>query len=388
MLRRVLLHFLLPLAILAGAAGIALAMIRNAETTTPTDPEAIIPLVEIAVAAQYEGPVLLSGNGVVEAEREATVSPQIGGRILEVAPTLVDGGRVAAGDLLVRIDNRDYQLALKQQRAQVKRAKLDVEVERSAGDAAEREWKLSGRAPSADARRIAHRVPQLELAQANVEAAEAAVEASKLDLARAVVRAPFNATVVSESVEVGDVVAPGSVMARLIGTDRFIARVSLTVEQLQFVRVAAGDVQGSPVTLTQRLGRGATVVRQGHVLRIVSELDAASRTAQVLIAVESPLDPPAGESPLYVGAFVRADIEGAAVDEGVAIPRQAVFDGNRVWVVNENEQIEMRQVVIAFARDEEVVLAEGMNPGDRVVVTTIPQAIAGMDVRVTESADG
>ena len=280
MLRKVLVHFVIPLGILGAGAAAAVTMVRSAETTEPSDPERAIPLVETTDAVPYGGPVHVAGNGVIEAEREATVSPQISGRVLAVGDGVVDGGRVHKGDMLVDIDDRDYELAVKQQKAQVERAKLEVEVEKSAGDAAEREWQISGRPPPKDARRIALRVPQRELAEANVDAARAALEAAKLDLTRSKLRAPFNATVVSESVEIGDIVAPGSVIARLVGTDRFLARISLPVEDLVHIEVAKDDQPGSPVTLTQRLSRGAEVVRKGYVIRVVSELDPESRTAQ------------------------------------------------------------------------------------------------------------
>lgn len=384
MLRKILVHFLLPLAIVGAGVAAAVALVRSADTTEPSDPARAIPLVEVTDATPYDGPVHVAGNGVIEAEREAAVSPQISGRVLEVGPGLVDGGRLAKGDLLVEIDDRDYHLAVKQQKAQVERAKLEVEVEKSAGDAAEREWKISGRPPPKDARRIALRVPQRELAEASVDAARAALDAAKLDLTRSKLRAPFNATVVSESVELGDVVAPGSVIARLVGTDRFLARVSLPVEDLVHLEVATDETPGSAVTLTQRLSRGASVVRSGYVLRIVSELDALSRTAQVLIAVDDPLDPPDGAKPLYVGAFVEADIEGASVTEGVTIPRRAIFDGNRVWTVDAQDQLQVRDLEIAFSRGEEVVIAKGLASGDRVVTSAIPRAVGGMKVRIAD----
>ncbi len=384
MLRRVLVHFLLPLCIIAGGVVVAGGLLSTAQTTKPTDPDAVVPPVETMVAVAYSGPMLVAGNGTIEADRQVTVSPQISGRVLEVSAALVDGGRVKEGDLLVRIDDRDYHLAVKQQTAALRRAQLDVELEQSAGDAAKREWSLSGRAPKADARRIAHRVPQLELAKANVDAARAAVQSSKLDLTRAGVRAPFNATVVSESVELGDVVAPGSVLARLVGTDRFVARVSLPVEHLASINTATDDVPGSTVTLTQRLGHGDEIVRKGTVLRVLSELDQGSRTAQILVGIDAPLDPPPGEQPMYVGAFVRAEFQGAHVESGVVVPHHAIFEGARLWVLDDKSRLQLRKLDIAFSRDHDVIVRSGLDAGDRVVVTTVPGAIPGMRVRVID----
>jgi RND family efflux transporter MFP subunit len=383
-MRRVVLHVVLPLVVLALAAVGVQSIMRSASSTESAQVPEVVPLVEIEVASAYEGRAYVEGNGIVEAEREASISPEVSGRVQTVADELAEGNRVKQGHVLLRIDDSRYRLALKQQRAQVKRAELEVEVERSAGEAARREWAVAGRDPPADARRIALRVPQLELAEASVEAARATLAAAKLDADRTVLRAPFNATITTKAVERGDFVAPGSVVARLIGTDRFIARVSVPIEELQLILQSSSGGATPRVVLTQRLDQQTVVTRSASVLRVASELDRDSRTAQVLVGIDDPLDPPEGEQPLFVGAFVTARIEGPELARAVKVARGALVEGNHVWVVDQDDRLSLRTLQIAFGNDDEVIATEGVEPGDRIVVTTLTQPIEGMRVRVKQ----
>jgi RND family efflux transporter MFP subunit len=383
-MKRVALHVVLPLLVLALGAMGARSIMRSVGSTESTDAPDYVPTVEVVAAMPYEGRAYVEGSGIVEAEREAALSPEVSGRVKQVSDALAEGARVQQGDVLLRIDDSRHRLALRQQRAQVKRAELDVEVERSAGEAARREWAVSGREPPPDARRIALRVPQLELAEASVEAARAALATAKLDVDRTVLRAPFNATITTKAVERGDFVAPGTVVARLVGTDRFLARVAVPVEELPLVLEAMSGGAPARAVVAQRLDQQTVIERSSTVLRVASELDRDSRTAQVLLGIEHPLDPPDGEKPLLVGSFVTARIEGPALPGAVTIPRRALVEGNRVWVVDAEDRLLRRTLTVAFGDDDDVIATAGVSPGDRVVITTMTQPLEGMRVRVAE----
>lgn len=386
-MKRIVLNVILPILLVAGAALGAVRLVKTAETTARDPQPATDPLVVVQKVTAYDGPARIHGNGIVEAASQATLSSELNGRVTYMAPSVVEGGRVVQGEALVRIDGRAYKLAVKRERAQVARARVDLELEENASEAARREWAAVGEEPAAGARRVALRKPQVDAASAGIDAAKGALERAQLDLGKTSIRAPFNATVLSESIEVGEIVSPGKVLATLVGTDRFWARLSLPVEDLAFVDFPRGDARGSKVTVTQALSSGKTVVRTGSVLRLVGSLDAQSRTAQVIVEIDRPLDPPPGELPLLIGAFVSAEIEGRLLTGAREVPRKAVFDGNRVWVVDQQGALRRRTLSIALADDERVVATDGVQVEDRVVMTPIRTPTEGMKVRIDESAD-
>jgi len=372
-------RLVLPLVITGAAVGGAAVMVRSAESAEREPPEPTLPEVEhVEVRAQPARP-RIRGTGVVEPAREATLSPELSGRIVHLSEDLVVGGRLAEGDVLLRIDERDYQIAVKQQRAQVEQAKVELELEQAYGKVAREEWDLMGNT-TADGR-LASRVPQREAAEVKVDAARSTLERAKLDLGRTTLRAPFNATVIAESVEVGEIATPGQVVATLVGTDALWVRVSVPVEALGLIGVPGpGVAEGSSARVVQRLGSRGAVERDGTVVRLVKQLDAESRTAQVMVEVTDPFDPKPGELPLLPGAFVEVEFLGNEIDEVVAVPRVAVFEGRRTWVVDDQQRIRQRSLEIAWGDDEYVYATGGLRTGERVVVTPPSPAIEGMEV--------
>ncbi|MCX4247908.1 efflux RND transporter periplasmic adaptor subunit [Paraliomyxa miuraensis] len=390
-MNRFLTRFVLPAVITFAAVGGAIVLVRSAESAEREPATVPPPLVEHVEAKASPRHPRLSGNGVVEPAREATLSPQLSGRVVYVSPSLVVGGRVEEGQVLLRLDKRDYEIALRQQRATVQQRKVELELEDAYGKVAKREWELMGN-PNADGR-LAKREPQKEAAEVAVDAARSQLERAKLDLQRTVLEAPFNATVKAESVEIGEIASPGAVVATLVGTDALWVRVSIPVEYLALLDVPGlGAQQGAVATVTQRLGPHTAVQRAGRVIRLVNEVDAESRTAQVLVEVERPLDPPPGELPLLPGAFVEVELQGRELPQVFALPRVAVFEGRRAWVVDDEQRLRKRELRVVWGDDERVYATHGLADGDRVVVTPPATALEGMEVRsevqASSSTDG
>ncbi|MEX1366802.1 MAG: efflux RND transporter periplasmic adaptor subunit [Nannocystaceae bacterium] len=380
-MNRFLTRFLLPGVITAAAVGGAVVLGRSAESAEREPPVSTPPLVEVIELEAAAAKPSLRGTGLVEPAREATLSPELTGRITYLSPSLVVGGRVSQGDVLVRIDKRDYQIAVRQQRAQVQQAQVELELEAAYGKVAKQEWELMGN-PNADGR-LAGREPQREAAAVKVDSAKAALERARLDLGRTTIVAPFNATVIAESVEEGEIASPGQVVATLVGTDTLWVRASVPVEYLALIDVPGfgGVTEGSEATVVQRLGNRGDVERQGRVVRLVGELDVESRTAQVLVEVPRPLDPLPGELPLLPGAFVDVELSGRQVPDVLAVPRLAVFEGRHAWVVDDEGRLRKRSLEIGWGDDERVYVTSGLRSGEHVVITPPSPAIEGMEVR-------
>jgi RND family efflux transporter MFP subunit len=384
----ILTRVLLPGAILAGAGFGASTLVQSAETAEKEPPAPIAPLVDVVTVHRASLPAHVVGTGVVEAEREVTLSAEVSGRLTKVSENLVVGGRVEMGDFIAKIDGRTYDLAVRQENSQVAKAESDLEVEKGRGVIAEREWELLSKdAPKSKRSALALREPQREAAEVALASARAARDRAKFDRSRTRIMAPFNATITQESVEVGAYMSPGSQVATLVGTDAFRVRVSLPIEDLALIDIPGLHAEtGSKARVLQELG-SRTIEREGTVVRLVGELDADSRTAQVLVEVKDPLDPPKGELPLLPGAFVRVEIDGKQAQDIAPVPRNAVVEGNRVWVVAQDDTIVPRQLSVAWADAETVYARDGVNDGDRLMVTDLPTLVKGMRVRVSDAKE-
>ena len=379
---KTVLKILLPLLIVVLAIGGAVAMKKlrpRTERRAPPPRTAMVDVLEVQIG---EARALIRGTGVVEAARTVTLSPEVAGRVTWQADELVPGGRLKKGEIALRIDDRDYQLGLKSERARLRQAQLELQIEASRQGLAQKEFDLLGGGdPETSA--LALRKPQLETVQASLEGAEASVARAELSLERTRIVAPFNAMVMDEKVEVGQLAGPNSVLATLIGTDQFWVRVSVPVEQLSMLEVPGlGANVGSTATITQELGPRQKLVRQGVVLRLLGQLDPETRTAQVLVGIDDPLISPDGAPPILPGAYVSVLFEGKPIEAAFRVPREAFSDGDRLWLVDEANSLRRRQVTVGWRGSEDLFVVEGLSAGERVVVSPLSLPVDGLPVRL------
>jgi RND family efflux transporter MFP subunit len=379
-------RLLLSVALLVLGVGIAFALVRGKPRAQRAAPSVQAPRVEVMEAVPRTLPARVVGTGTVQPSRRVSLSAEVSGRVVELSPSILPGGRLQEGALIARVDPRDYRLAIQQEESRVQAAELELQLERGRQDIAAREWKLLQGSTPVEESPLALRKPQMVATRQALEAARGGLERARLNLERTALRAPFNALVLTQNLEVGQVVSPGSPVVTLIGTDRFWVAVSLPVEDLGLLDIPGLNAKsGSRATVMQRLGAEAPITREGEVLRLQGELDAQARTATLLVGVDKPLDAPGGGLPLLAGAYVEVEFEGRPLDNSIVLPRAAVFDGNQVWVVTAESTLSRRTVRLAWRTRHEVVVTDGLEAGARVVVSPLALPIEGMPVQVQVS---
>lgn len=121
------------------------------------------------------------------------------------------------------------------------------------------------------------------------------------------------------------------------------------------------------------------------MIRLEGQLESQTRNAQLLVAVDDPYSPPEGGLPLLPGSFVRVELEGREVDGVFSLPRAALHDGNTLWIVDDSERLATRRVDVRWGTSDEVYITGELQPGDRVVTSTLSLPLAGEQVRVQAS---
>lgn len=342
-----------------------------------------MPTVQVMEVTPRAEQALVAVNGLVTPSREVTVVPEVGGRIVSQSEQLIPGGRFDRNERLATIDQRDFRLVIQQEQSRVRQAELELQLETERQDIALREWELLGDGRPAEDAPLALRKPHLVNAEESLAAARAGLQRAELNLERTVLRAPFNAMVVEERVDVGQVVGQATSAVTLIGTDRFWIQASVPVEKLALIDIPDVNAeQGSPVCIVGQVGVGEISGHRGQVLQLLGQLDASTRTGQLLIAIDDPLAIGDGGLPLLPGAFVQVEIEGREIGGAVVVPRTAVVDGSTVWLVDGEQRLIRRQVDIGWRTEDDVIVTAGLEQGDRLVISPLHQAVAGMDVRI------
>ena len=357
--------------------------------TKEEPPRAVKPLegtlVEVIRIGASRHEVDLLAKGTVVPAMEIILQAEVGGRVTWQSHELVPGGRFKKGEPILKIDNRDYRLAVESVRAQVRSARLEYTLEKRRAEVAKREWNSFGKIDATDEQRsLAQREPQLESALLSVKAAESALKKAELDLQRATLRAPFNAMVVAESVDLGQLVSPQMTVARLVGTDEYHVQVSVPVSSLRTIHASTEDTPGSLVTIIQRVGQG-TIEREGEVIRQLPDLDPGGAMARILVRIKNPLGEKGG-LPLLLGSFVDVAVRAQPIDDAIRVPRVALRNGRDVYVMNEEGLLEIREVEIAWSEPDAVLVTSGLESDERVVISRIATAIPNMLLRTAEPA--
>jgi RND family efflux transporter MFP subunit len=365
--------------VLAAAFGLAgWQLFETAPKGQRDRPTAPIPLVDVIPSRPDRYPVRLSADGTLVSAEELEIRPEVGGRLLALHPDFEAGGRVPAGAELLRIDDTEYRLAVGAAQAEIAKAEAAIALERGRGVVAREELDILRGSVEIDAasESLALRAPQLRQVRAELSAAQNRLQRAELDLARTRLSLPFDVIVLERTRAENEVVAARELIGRVARADTLWLELSVQPDALRFIRSADRDGKGSAVRLPET---GHT----GRVIRIRHDLAAGSRMAGVIAEI------PRREgdaAPLLLGSYVRAEIDGGELDAVITVPRRALRDNGRVWVVDSDDQLQVRRAQLAWASGQQLLLrdhgsADGLQPGDRIVVSRIDGLVPGTRVR-------
>lgn len=321
-------------------------------------------------------------QGTVAPRTESALIPEVSGPVVWVSPSLVSGGYFEQGDVLLRIDGRDYQAALERARANLARAQGEY---KHALQVLERQRGLASRdivSPAAldDAQRTE------QVAGAALREARVRLDEAERDLARTELRAPFSGRVREERVDVGQFLSRGSSFATLYATDIVEVRLPVPDYQLAYLDVPlwGGELAGElpEVTLRARFA-GQEHTWQGQIVRTEGEIDAKSRMVHVVARVENPYATSPGSSrpPLAVGLFVQAEIAGRSAQDVTLVPRSAMRDRSQLLVVDAQNRLRLRAVEVLRIERDDVLIRAGLEPGEMVCISQLQTVVEGMEVR-------
>jgi RND family efflux transporter MFP subunit len=289
----------------------------------------------------------------------------------------------------LRIDDTDYVLAVERAAADVARARYNLATAEEEAEVARREWEQiqSGRAPVDTATTpspLVFREPQLALARAELAAAEATLRQARVNLDRCSLRAPFAGRTLQAAVDRGQYVRAGSPVGAIYATDVAEITISIADADLAWIPVPRGpdDPRSrAPVEVRAEFA-GAVHAWPGHAVRLGGAIDRQSRLVPVVIEVADPYRASGERPPLVEGMFVEVVFSGDAPAGAVKIPRVALRPDSRVWIVTDDETIEIRTVTVARAGVNEAIITAGLAPGDRICTSNLQYVTDGMEVRV------
>lgn len=369
------------LVILASIFG-AVTLMATAPKLEPSSIEPVATTVRVVVVNPRPIQLSVYSQGTVVPNTESELIPEVSGRVVWMSPSLVAGGYFEEDDVLLRLDSGDYKSAVTRSRASLTRAEAEFEHARFEY----RRLKRLENRQLASRSQMENSLRALRVAEAEVQDAQAGLEQSNRNLARTAIKAPFNGLVRSEAVDIGQFVSRGSQIATVYASDQAEVRLPIADRQLAFLNLPVGHRGELPlnkqphVTLSAEYA-GRKLTWEGRIVRTEAQIDTATRMVHVIARVFNADQ----EVPLSVGLFVKADIEGLLAQNIIVLPRNALRNGNRVLVVDDENRLRFRTIEPLRLYRGEVLIRSGLEPGERVCISPLQTAVEGMLVNpITE----
>jgi RND family efflux transporter MFP subunit len=371
--------------VLVLVAGFALVQLLVAAKPEPEKNDEEVRPVSLYVDEVMSEVVTISvkTQGEVRPKTEIDLIPQVSGRIVAMSESFNEGAEFVPNSMLMKIDDADYQVAAIGAEARVAEAQTALERELATAKIKEEEW--SNERQTEEPTQFALNLTQVAEAEARLRSARADLQKARLDLERTEIKVPFYGRVRERNVGIGQYVTAGTRMGRVFSIDTVEVRLPLTDAQLVELNLPMGFMESDLVEAPRVSFRASLGNRdyywQGHIVRIDAAVDRETRLIYATAEVADPYGLGATEGmPMAVGMFVSAEIEGVSEQSAYVMPRLALRNQDKVYVINAENRLEIRTVDVLSTSEERVLVTSGVNPGDRVVTSTLPNAVDGMEV--------
>lgn len=353
----------------ATATGLALTWVvltAKSEPQAGPPPDRPAPMVNTLIAAPNAHQLRVHTQGTIGAKVQVDLASQVAGKVVEVSSNFADGGYFSKGDVLLRIEQDDYEFALARAESSLAQSEQRLAEEQGRSRQAQREWSELG---TAEANELFLRKPQLRAAKLAVNAAKADVAAAELAMSRTVIRAPFAGRVRQKLADIGQFVTNGMPVAQVYALESLELRLPLSDAQLallpESLLTSSDGLVGSASTVSVSIG-GREWRFMAPIVRSEAELDRRSRVVTVIAEFSGTPDLDAGRPALTPGMFARAEILGRPVPNLIELSNTALSPDGHVLVVNEESVLERRDVDI-INRENEQVWVSGVSAGEMVV---------------------
>ncbi len=370
------------------------------------------------------------GYGYVEPGQVWQAVAEVSGKVVETHPALEKGSYIRKGEMLMKIDPARYDLAIARQEASLEsikaqlaeldvneknlKASLEIEEKNLALAKAELDrqaellkkkmvsssvYEKQEQAYYAQLSKVQNLKNSLNLVpanrktlNANLKVNQIALQDARLDRENTTITAPFDCRLTTVNVEIAQYVQRGQVVIGADGIEAAEIRAQIPTGKMRSLAQSWGNTfslaefdsanfaESFPLDAEVRYTVGEFSTQwEARVVGLDASMDPQARTLGIIVVVDHPY----GQvevgirPPLVRNMFCEVELTGNPLSETMIIPRSALHDGE-VYVVNSQNRLEKKPVVIAFSQTDFHVIEEGLNSGEMLVVSDLIPAIEGM----------
>ncbi len=370
---------IIPIILVIAVVFILMSLMRGMKTEPAKVPEKPVGfLVETATIEPTELILSIDSQGPLQPRRQIALVSEVSGKVSSLNPVFKVGGLFKAGDVLVTLDPADYQVAVARAEAGLASAQAQMDLEQARSEQASKDWQSFGKKGKPSD--LLLNKPQLAGAKANVKAAEADLLKAKRDLAKTKIKAPFNGTVLSKTVDLGQFIGMNGQLGSLAGTEVGEVRLPLSNDEIEKLNITSLSLQKTPLPVEFVNEQNKTLV-SGSVKRIESSKDSRTLMNYVVAEIEQPF-----AANLLFNTFLQAKITGSSFTGLYAVPSAWMMPNDQLAVyVNSDDsskgQLAIKSVQVAHKTSDYFYVEEGLTASDQIITTPIQAPEVGMELR-------
>ncbi len=358
--------------------------------------------------------------GTVKAREQIELIAEVGGKVDYLPDSFKEGNFIEKGEILLRIDKREFELNVKSAEARLHQARaellnLDQEVSnfkksieiagndlrlsekeyhrfkelafqkvvaQTSADKAEQKYLASLNAFQSLKNQTALTLPRQKMLRAEEIAAEAAYERALLELEKTEIKAPFNGWVMKKSVTLGEYVRNGQNIGNVYKENRFDIDINVPVKDILWITPVLNEKNKKSDAIIFYGTEEKNIFWNGRVTRIKSQMEDKTRTVPIVVEVDDRISTSGGDMFLRPGMFVTILIKGKRFDNIYVLPRDMLHIGDYVYSMADNKLEKLKVTVLRKFKDK-VYITDGITEKDMIIKTQIPEAVEGMLLRTS-----
>ena len=369
-----------PLFILLGAFAISYLLWLLGQVQPDPVEEAPAPDVIVEILTPKDFQIQISSSGTTTPLTQTVLTAEVGGEVIYRSKKFSEGSSVIEGEILAKIDDTDLQLQYKNALLQLANAEVQHSLQLAEAEVAKEAWEKIGDGVASD---LTLKKPQLKQAEALLEVAKAQVSSAEKKLNKTEIVAPYAGRIQSVNIDLGTTIIPGQPVGALYTSSEIEVTLAVKDNDLQFLSIPMDgrklDPSEQALVEIRSFYKGKNQTWIGRLERVDGVIDPVTRMIN-LIAVFKNDFIETDKPNLPIGLFVEAHIDGIILKDIYSIPVNAISENNEVYIVNNDNELVLRQLSILKKYSDFVIVKDGLKAGERIVTSKLSTASNGIKV--------
>ena len=369
-----------PLFILLGAFALSYLLWFLGQVQPDPVEELPPPDVIIEILTPKDFQVQISSNGTTTPLTQTVLTAEVGGEVIYRSKKFAEGASVIEGEILAKIDDTDLQLQYKNALLQLANAEVQYSLQLAEAEVAKEAWDKIGDGVASD---LTLKKPQLKQAEAFLEVAKAQVSSAAKKLNKTEIIAPYAGRIQNVNIDLGTTIIPGQPVGAMYTSSEIEITLAVKDNDLQFLSIPMDGRKLNPSeqasVVIESFYKGKNQSWKGKLERVDGVIDPVTRMINLIAVFKNDfieIDKPN----LPIGLFVEAKIDGITLKNIFEIPINSISEDNEVYIIDKDNQLELRELTILKKYSEFVIIKNGLKAGERLVTSKLSTASDGIKV--------